>query len=571
MIFSKTDSRRLQFIAYFIVIATFGISIAFPMLLQFTEPYAAPTAVYSEMIVNKGHLVQLEALPPDDPVYWINTLSIESQYPVPSILVATLILITGIPFHYAMFIPLVAIGNLIYFVLARYILSKINNNKGLVWVFSALFYLYFSVSTIAGVTIGRASLGIMFLAFFIYIYLRFGSESNVHSYRYRYFGSILTLVLLVIIIGFNYYFATIDVIALMTLIIIATILGKNALPRKRPFLEGSILVMAIFLFLRSTVMVAQIQTTTVTKIFSSFLEYIGSMVGMLGIQLDWLNTGPSLWNINLVNLDLLSSLGNRVLLVTQYSSIIVMIACILIYRPKKFQRSPKDIIWLFCIIILFASVGELGYLTTGPYSPLRLLLYFGPIVTLAVVLGFISENYKNGKLTVGKIKFVKLKLIIFGLVTLFFCISILGSVNMATTYGVAAAKLSAYNTVYPVSSFLCSYVRDNNSIILTGDSGYTSNIFFISSLNNKTDSVIAEPLLGDSITLNEAIATGDSQIFVSAMKYRQIQYLLIIDNGKPIYGDVWGYIIEAPNADTISKLDFSLIYTDGVVQLFEVF
>jgi hypothetical protein len=382
---------------------------------------------------------------------------------------------------------------------------------------------------------------------------------------------VVILLLLVLAIGFLYYFATIDIIALMMLIIISTTLAKSALPRKRPWLEWSILVIALFLFVGKTFMVEQIQTTTITQMFSSFVQYIGSMVGNLGIKLNWLNTQPTLWNINLVHLDPITSFGSRVFLITQYSSIIVIIACIFAYRPRKGQRSPKDVVWLFCVFILFSSFGELGYLTVGPYSPLRILLWFGPIVTLSVVIGVISESDKIGKLKFDKPKFVKLKLAIAVLVISLFCISIWGELRVATTYGIGDAKPFAYENVYTFSNFICTHTTNEKPLVLTSDENYAANVFFISSLNNKTASVIAAPLLGDAITLNEAIATGDSQVFVSAMQSRQIQYLLIISDGKPIYGDVWGYIINDPNTDTISQLQFALIYDDGQAQLFQVF
>jgi len=571
MVLHTTQDRLLQLVAYSIVIAAFVISIAFPIVLQFTEPFAVPTAVYSELIVNGGHLAQGASVLPPTQVFWGSALSAEIQYPIGSILVSVFMLISGIPFQYAMFIPLAAIGNIIYFVLAKYIFSSITSNKGLVWFFSALFYLFFAVSTIEDGTVGRASLGIMFLAFFIYVYLRFAREIKVPSSRSYHFGSVVILLLLVLAIGFLYYFATIDIIALMMLIIISTTLAKSALPRKRPWLEWSILVIALFLFVGKTFMVEQIQTTTITQMFSSFVQYIGSMVGNLGIKLNWLNTQPTLWNINLVHLDPITSFGSRVFLITQYSSIIVIIACIFAYRPRKGQRSPKDVVWLFCVFILFSSFGELGYLTVGPYSPLRILLWFGPIVTLSVVIGVISESDKIGKLKFDKPKFVKLKLAIAVLVISLFCISIWGELRVATTYGIGDAKPFAYENVYTFSNFICTHTTNEKPLVLTSDENYAANVFFISSLNNKTASVIAAPLLGDAITLNEAIATGDSQVFVSAMQSRQIQYLLIISDGKPIYGDVWGYIINDPNTDTISQLQFALIYDDGQAQLFQVF
>ena len=561
----KNKGHRLQIVSYCIVIAAFIISIAFPLLLQFVEPFAAPTAVYSEMIVKGGHLSQGGSLLSYPQGFWGSALNTEIQYPIGSILVSVFMLITGLPVQYAMFISLTAVGNLIYFVIAKYVLSSVTSNKGFVWLFSSLSYLFFSVLSPADGAVGRASLGIMFLAFFIYVYMRFLRPKFPIS-RMRFLGSMVLLILLVLTIGFQYYFATIDIIALMILIIVTMTFSKNTLPWKRRWPEWSILVIAIFLFLGTTTMASQIQSASVSQMFSSFVQFIGSMIGKLGINVDWLTVQSLSWNINLATFDSLTSFGNHVLFLTQFSSIIAIMACVLAYRPRKLERSPKDVVWLFCVFILFLSVGELGYLTVGPYSPFRLLVWFGPIVILSIILGAISKRNND-----RKVKFAKLKIAIALLVISIFCISIWGGIQIATTYGVSGAKPFAYDNVFSLSYFLCTHTTNERPLVLTGDEGYVANVFFISSLFNKTRSVVAEPLLSDSVTLNDAIESGNANAFISAMKSRQISYLLIVDNGKPIYGDVWGYIINNPKADKISQLHFDRIYDDGQTNLFQLF
>ena len=572
MVLTTKKDRLLQYVAYLIVIAAFIISIVFPIVLQFREPFAAPPAVYSQMIINDGHLVERTSILPTSQVFWGIALTNEIQYPLPSILISVFMLITAIPFQYAMSIPLLAIINIIYFVLARYIFTSITRNKGYVWFFSALFYLFIAASHVGGGgTVGRAALGVPFLAFFIYIYLKFAHESNVPRYRSNHFGLVVMLVLSIFAIGFLYYFATIDIIVLMVLIIISTTFTKSLLPRKRPWLEGFILVIAIFLFLGTSIMIGIIQITSINQMFSNFIQYFGFMAGRIGITFNWLSAEPTFWNINLVQFDPIINFGNRVWFFIQWSSVFAIIACIFAYRPRKFQRSPKDVVWLFCVFIVFSSFGELGYFIIGPYEPTRLLFLFGPIVTLSIVIGIVSERNKIRKLKVNKLKFAKLKLVIAILVILVFCIGILGVLKVATTYGMASAKPFAFDNIYPFSVFISTYSPNDRPLVLASDENYAAHVFFISSHYNKTATVVAEPLLGDAITLNEVVANGDSQVFVSAMRSRQIEYLLIINDGKPVYGDVWGYIINALEIDTISQLQFSLIYNDGKAQLFQLY
>jgi hypothetical protein len=106
MVLPKRKDRLLQLIAYSIVIAAFAISIAFPLILQFTEPFAAPTAVYAKWIVNEGHLAEGGSFLTSPNVFWKSAISTQIQYPISSVLVSIFMLISAIPFQYAMFIPL---------------------------------------------------------------------------------------------------------------------------------------------------------------------------------------------------------------------------------------------------------------------------------------------------------------------------------------------------------------------------------------------------------------------------------------------------------------------------------
>jgi len=560
VVLCKKLDRPIQFLAYCIVIAAFLISIAFPLVLQYTAPYGAPPAANSIWIVTNGHLVETNSYVPPPHVYWRSAIDTENQYPVSSIMLSVLMLISSIPFQYAVFIPLASIGNIVYFVLARYILKGITSNKSYVLLFSALYYLFFVSCNLQATTSGRAVLGLTLFTFFLYIYLRFSRGGLPSKFQHDRFWSVVALLLIGIAIGNAYYMGTVDIIGLMLLMIAGIALTRNVFPRKRWWLEFSIMILLIFLFLGKNTLTETSHNTSLSDFFSNIVQYFGTMFGRLGIKLPWVNTAPTQWAVQLVSFDPIIIFWQRFSFFIQYSSIIAIIVCLISYRPRKYFRSPKSTVWLFSVFLLFASLGELSYFTTGPAGAERLLLMYGPIVTLSLIIMFPLKGLKSRQI----------RQICMFLVIVLLCFGIWGEVQFAWVYGRSSGRPFAYNNVYSVSDFLCNNSASNKPFILGGDAYYTAQVFFITSLNNKTVSVIPEPLGADAITLHMAMESGNLQDFLSAMYLRQINYLLIVDDGRPLWGDGWGYMIDEPNTDALTKLQFSPIYDDGRTQLFHL-
>ncbi len=552
----------LQYLAYCIAVAALVLSIAFPLLLQYTQPFSIPTAAYSEMIINQGHLLeatQIASITHAIQPFWSLQLVTEVYYPVPAILNSIFMLISAFPVHYSMFLPLTAIGNIIFFVLAKYIFSTLTKDKAISLFFAALFYLLLTVGTLANGTSARASLGISFIAFFIYIYLKFSNEYS-KNHAITNFGFLILLLLLVITTGKLYYFATLDIIALLSLIIFYRFFAQKNFPRKTHWFEGAILLVTVYLFLASPLMIQQIQSSTASNFASNLFQSIGSMVSKIGINIPGVQ--PTLWNVNLVNYDTMTQIGNQILLITQYLSIFALIACFILYKNPKNYR--LQVVWLFCLFIVFLTVGEFGYFTAGPISPLRILLWLGPILTLSLLIHFITDHKHN------RTSFTKLTIFVAVLVICLFCVGVWGGLRVNTLYGTAAAKMFTYEQVEPISRFMLTYTNDESPLIFASDETYSGTVFFIASLHNRTDSIVAQALLADSITMDEAIKTGNPEKFISNLHYNRIDYLLIVHDGKPIYGDVWGYVVENPKNADLSGLPFSVIYDSEQATLYKL-
>ncbi|MFB0544977.1 MAG: hypothetical protein ACETVN_04630, partial [Asgard group archaeon] len=132
-------------------------------------------------------------------------------------------------------------------------------------------------------------------------------------------------------------------------------------------------------------------------------------------------------------------------------------------------------------------------------------------------------------------------------------------------YGIA--KPFGFNEVKPISEFVSTYSSSDSPIILTGDVYYTACIFFKASLHGN-NGVSPEPLDKDAIALYYSLRTGETGDFLTRLRERDIEYLLIVDNGKPISGSAWGYQITPPKSLTIEEQFFNVVFNDGRSKLF---
>jgi hypothetical protein len=145
--------------------------------------------------------------------------------------------------------------------------------------------------------------------------------------------------------------------------------------------------------------------------------------------------------------------------------------------------------------------------------------------------------------------------------------SCLGSFRVAWYYGSSGAKPFGFEKVQPISEFFVHFSGDH-PIILTGDAYYMACIFFMTSLLNKSN-VAAEPLGVDAITLYYSFEEGNMSDFLERLSERNIQYVLMVEDGRPIYGDAWGYRVILPESSALHESSLNLVHSDGWSKLYK--
>lgn len=548
--------KLIRYSAYTIVGITFIITLSIALFFQFVGSYAAPTAVYANTIISEGKLV---SIPIQGLGIWSESLIGEISYPVPALLSAIFSLVTGFPRDLLLFTPLVAIYNIVYFVLAKKILcyNGDRNNYGL--LLSAIFYSFVSFSNMTATFpyLGRATLGVVLLVYFVYLFIRLISEDKNSLYKR---ATLIPLILLTIVTGFTYYTSILAILFLSLSLMVIFGLYRFL---KKPVLKKSYALPLLIL----SIMAGYIFT---------FNAYLGDISNYLGG-----NSLFSLFNSNVVNyvlqlfgmgspsplsglvqMDLTTIiLRNWTLRVLNVFIVIAIVTSLIKFRPsQKNSSNSRKLIWIYTLIVVILAISELPYLLLpNPVAPIRFLLLFGFLV-LVSTLFIIMQKIRKSQLRLS------LLLSFIALVIL----SMFGSLLYAVNYGYGApAKPFGYYEVKPLAEFLCSNATNDSPIIITGDAGYTSTIFFYASLQNKTDTVIANPLNENTLILYSSLESGDMTPFFVKMNELGTDYLLIVNNTLPLYGDEWGYAVQIIDTSPLYA-QMKLEYNDGKSQLFKI-
>lgn len=545
-------ASKIESTSRIVVIFVFTVSLCFPLIFKYVGPYAAPTAVNAIHILEKGTLTNGFLL--ESHKYWRSALECEVEFPVPSLLLSMLISLTNLPKEYAMFIPISGIANVMYFVLAKSLLFEWRKNKNYAPLLSALYYAFITFQYIYANYTGRAVLGVTFLTYFLFCYLKLLHKSltgyNVRSW------TIMSL-LFTLVIGYTYYTSLLAIIVVTLLMLImlniVALLGRKPSPS---YLGITCTVLASFLLIHTSLL----DTITGRIKLESFANNVFEYVKMrLSIE-----AKGEAWQLyaGLVEVDFLTRTLTWFTFAITIASIISVVAAIFMYKPRiKYAFSFKNI-WLFSLITLLSSLAEFFYLFIIPTAPIRFLSIYGPITLLFTIIRFIHKP------NLGCARRVRARTTIITMILIMaISLSCIGSLKYSWYYGEASAKPLAYYEIQPVSEFLLAHSSSARPIIVTGDAYYTANLFFITSLCNKVNYVIPEPLGKDAITLYHSILTGCIEDFFVSIRSRGILYLLMVRTTRPLWGDGWGYAVSLPNFDVIAS-QANLMYEDGYSQIY---
>ncbi len=570
---------KLKILSYIIVTCVLLFFMSLPTFFTYLGAYAAPPSVYAQNILANGHIASANFISSSHH-YWASAIQSEIDYPLPALLLSEITLITGIPTEFMIFLPIVALASIIYFVLAAKILDR-GNKSGLSFFFASIFFLFMVFTNLQVTTIERATLGVTLFAFIILCYYEFIRSFLSGKPRFSWF---ILLAILTVSLGYCYYTAILGILVLtltMGLIVFSAVL---LFKRQYTFPALAITVLSSFMFLLNPFLKTVTANVTISTILSNAFTFIKS-----SLHIESQENSSWLLFYGYKYIDPLTARLNELLFAVRVISIISIFICLIIFLPKLQRHTrpsdqhaegsfPVNGIWLFSLIILLASIGEIAYLALGSLNPFRWIMTYGVLALLYLILYAIdkkSNTASNGLLgkrwrlpTAASLKFSKkglnwVKILAFAAVAVVLLASFGGLAN-GWLYGSASAKPYEYQQVIAASEFLLANCPIDGFITITGDADYTSTIFNQAALANKTSNLVPEPLSVDAVTLYQADTSGNTTRFFCDMNLRNIHYLLTVDKGTPLWGDGWGYTVTTDFVNVSKHCD--IIY-DGKLQV----
>jgi len=535
-----------RYMAYSIVFFTFGIIVVMPVVFRYETSYAAPTAVYATQILSgDGAVKSLGG--------WADAIEAEFFYPVPSMLLSVLVLLTDIPKEYTMFTPIAALASLSYFVLARRILRWTPSNHGL--LLSAVFYAYvvlFGFKLGPAQQISRASLGQAFFNFFLLVYVlylskREGSPSG---------GWLVVSVIFTLAIGLSYYTSTLAIalFCLFMVVVYPVVVRSIRQPRRFPALP--IAILAFFLFIYNTYVISTIgEAAAMGGAFVA--NIITRILTVLGIQ----QAGALRTDVMLGVDPVTIATGTWVYNATTYVSMGALLYVLLLYRPQRQRKIAK--IWLFSLAVFLTNLSDFAYLFFVVASPVRILTRYGLIVLFYILAQRRGQANHQGHEVLGK-HLALSKTIVVAIVLIMVLLGSLGAMRFAWYYG--SGKPYAYQRIEPLSHVLLVHSSSRDPITLMGDAYYTANIFYVAALEGKIENVIPYTMGEDAVTLYNSMHSNETSDLLESMRTRDIKCLLLTPGS--MWGDEWGYAVTLPSTSFLDHTTSTSLLYDGPAQLF---
>ena len=556
VISTRNRQGLVIYLAYLIAIIAFIVVIVFPLLFDIVNNFSAPTATYALQISRAGNL----AVPSFTRHYWGSALGAEAQFFLPSLLLSIFMQVTGIPEINSILIPITGLATIIYFVLARRLLYT-RDTKQVGLLFAALAYAYIICEYASpDATVSIPTLGVVLLAYFMFSYIMYlrACQAGGHERKKTW---LVLVALFTSAIGYTYFSSVLAIftctflilcLSLFTLFVKRTQWGISSLPIV--FLSLILLTYGPFI---------QVMQSSLGRLMpQAFVNNIVlSMTTLLkldqGSQQYLLVAGAG----NMSLFDRVTGVWIRTALIL-ISSIAIVYA-IIAYRPRRGQKLL--VIWLFSLVILFLGISELPYLTVSTTLPLRFISIFGIIVMFYIVKDKISQNGSLLNVGLPLADISARRKLLAALLIVVIATTAIGELDYSWNNGIG--KPLGYQRIEPVSSILVAHSSPTSPIVLEADGYYSEEIFYIAALNNKLNSLIADPLESDALLLYQSSITNSAGALLKDLRGRNIGFLLIVNDGTPTWADAWGPAYAIPSN---SSLPFSLVYNDGSARLYEV-
>lgn len=526
--------------------------------------YSAPTSVFSIHIAQTGRLN--DNFLPTTNVRGSSDVAVEADYPIPSILLAVIAIVTKIPETILMFLPISAIGSVILFIIARRVLK--GTNAGLYSLLLATFYfLFMSVAYMHATYAGRATFGDVTLAYFFFSYMMFlyvcvnGTSKSEPWFIVSYIFAVLT--------GLTYYTSTLAIIILVSgITMVCYFYVRKLILILSAF---TVITLSALLFIQHDSLVSLSGGMVPQDFLDNIIQYV--RIRLLGIQ-------EVTATCQLIKIDRLTSDLRFFSSVLTFASMLAIILGILIFRPKR-KSKTLSFIWLFSIAVFLIGLSEFGYALVTPSFPTRFYLMFGLIIflyimiTVSLKIGITAEAGKRNlsvrlanSLIASKMRVRMRKIVAVALVVII-VLACAGNFMYGWRYGLFAAKPDEYSVIQPLATFTCLYSSYLQPVVLTGDATYTANLFMIAESLNKTNSVIPEGISQDAVSLYNWALTCNGTEFLKDMNRRQIDYLIMVNSSLPFWGDDWGFTVPPINASILNNT-YDCVYNNGQSQLYRL-
>lgn len=525
----------LKQIAYIVMGISLLLAILPPTCFHFVGSYAAPTATYAYILTNSAVL-------PAGNDYWTYAMLAESEYPAPSTLLGVYVKVLGLPPSLGMFQPLVGLASIVYFVLALKVMSLGGIKHKQALILSAVYYLFIVTGRLNAHYVGRATVGVLILVYFILallIYLNGRKREGM-----------ITLLLLTLVTCLTYYTSALAIflVGVFSYILIK-VSAQKGYGRIKPYsdlLLLSLVVIALTI-IRSLSISILLRRADLIAFYNNLVEYIKAQLKLdktseaylllvgLSEETNLLLRATQVWLRTLVN----------VISAATLSFLFLREALNLVIVGRKTSN-----LGIYTVTSFLCCCAELAYTFIAPTLSLRFFTIFG-LPALIYVISFVVGS-TNSKRSSSNHKLLALKVISLGLLLL---ISI-SSVAILQRGEMGAAKLYGFNRVKGLLAYL-TLENPSSGIIIATDAGYSAIMYYQLRIVNVN--VVVEPLCAKSVIIY--YACNNASLYYDLLLHQLGPRWVLLLTNETLLGDEWGYAVKIFRCELVHL--FSLVYYDS--------
>jgi hypothetical protein len=506
-----------------------GIITSFSLLGN-VNPYSFPPATQALEVLKYGKILTAYQ---DGTSYWEKTLISEVEYPAPSTLLAIYSLITNIPSSFLPFLPITGFILLLFYLTILKALLKIDRITDLIKEKSYLVLLFLIIILFDifrrndAYYVGRATLGVTFLAISSYMFLMFLNKVNAR-------GPFLSLLLITITASYTYYTTSLAMFIITMLYLLLTYTSKfsNFGLSERSYILALVVTSLFLIIVRPIMSLARAIPLSPEKFISNLMDWIltrlrieqGEASEFFGeVPLDLFTRVFTVW------------LGYLIIFFTIFAFALYLVNFINKVIKSKTSRKtlqtlePAD---MYAIIVISGGIAELFYTFLIPIISLRLITIFSIFYIPLMVIRIKDSKTKN------------IVAIFITLLSILFYVGTCGSIAL---YG----KVETAKYILGISSYISFNGVASDKVMITGDSYYTGYLWFMYASNSISNNILYDSHGKVLFTIldrdiYDLFSSHDISRIIYCIKKLTVSdtdvMLVIINDGRPLRGTAWGYM-----------------------------